>query len=164
MKYIKKFYESKEEDIVKMFNLIMYDIQIYKIPYSYYGNAATRPDFFIYVLDGSISEKDDFKFMQELYHHHKILKDIYNLEFFNINLSTDKEYGTIILYDYVMKNHKYNEKNYLSRIENFYFKSLPNDVNGRVFSDNPKAYSISKGINYSNGSSSNVALFDNIYK
>ena len=144
--------------------MIIDSIEVFKIPYSYYGTATKdRRDFDIYVVSGLKSESDDYKLLQELYHNHEILNEIYNLEFFNISLS--KKYVTIVLYDYVKDpSYNINVKNHLSNIPDSKLP-LPSSVKSRLdFSDSHHGSKrLHKGILKSNGDSSNIALFDRIY-
>jgi len=171
MKYIKKFesdnYEPKDniQGLKEVFNLVLPNPEVFKIPYSYYGSNT---DFYIYVVSGIRSEIDDYKFLQELYHNHQILNDIYNLEFFNITLSKTKTYATIVLYDFIKDpNYNKNVKNYISPDIIESKLPLPSNVKDRL---KPamlkKGYSnyLSKGILYSNGDSGNLSLFDWIYE
>lgn len=176
MKYLKIYedFNNKEKELEDMFNLVIGDVEVYKIPYSYYGTATKeRRDFDIYVLSGTKQESDDHKLVQELYHNHEILNELLNLEFFHISLS--KEYATIVLYDYVSsfnvtKNLRYANKNHLSSIYTSKLP-LPQNIKRRLeftktssrLSVRPDGDYLNRGIDWSDGHSSNIALFDRIY-
>ncbi len=167
MKYLKKFNESIdiENDLKSIFSLVILNPDVYKLPFGHYSSI----DFNIYIISGDRSEKDDHKFIQELYHQHKILNQVYNLEFFHIS-ANDKDTATIVLYDYIMDlSYNTNVKNYLSKITELKLKTvLPEVVMSRLDSalHGPNNYNriLSKGIDYSNGNSSNLSLFDWIYE
>ena len=172
MKYIKKFeasvWEPKDniQGLKEIFNLVLPDPEVFKIPYSYRNSKS--PDFYIYVVSGVRSERDDHKFLQELYHNHEILNDIYNLEFYNITLSKNKTYATIVLYDYIMDpNYNKNVKNYISSDIIEGKLPLPSNIKERLKTGmlyKNHSYYLTKGILYSNGNSGNMSLFDWIYE
>lgn len=159
------------EDLKHLFNLVLSNPEVFKIPYSYRNPNGKIPDFYIYVVSGVKIERDDHKFIQELYNNHQILNDIYNLEFFSISLSKVK-YATIVLYDYLVdpnsKNRsKYENLNYLNKLRDSDLK-LPSNVKSRLDSSMTSTSSytkhLSKGIKYSDGGGSNLALFDWVYE
>jgi hypothetical protein len=172
MKYIKKFetntWEPKDniQGLKEMFNLVLPNPEVFKIPYSYRDSKYT--DFNIYVVSGVRCERDDHKFLQELYHNNEILNEIYNLEFFNITLSKTKTHATIVLYDYINNpNYNKNFKNYISH--NIIESKLPLPSNikerlkpGMLYKNN--SYYLTKGILYSNGNSGNLNLYSWIYE
>ena len=172
MKYIKKFEsdtwvpKDNIQGLKEVFNLVLPNPEVFKIPYSYRDYKI--PDFDIYVVSGVRSERDDHKFLQELYHNNEILNEIYNLEFFNITLSETKTYATIVLYDYI-RNPNYN-KNFKNYIPHDIIESkltLPSNIKQRLEPAMVKqGYSnyLTKGILYSNGNSSNLSLFNWIYE
>jgi hypothetical protein len=176
MKYLKIYedFNNKEKELEDMFNLVMGNTEVYKIPYSYYGTATKeRRDFDIYVVSGTKQESDDHKLVQELYHNHEILNELLNLEFFHISLS--KKYATVVLYDYVSsfnvtKNLRYANKNHLSSIYTSKLP-LPQNIKSRLkFTKTssrllvrPDGDYLNRGIDWSDGHSSNIALFDRIY-
>jgi len=155
--------------------MVMGNVKIYELPYAHYGDPSKNPDFNIYIIIGDRSENDDHKLLQEIYHNHKILNEVYNLEFFHIGLT--KNEVIITLKDYKNefygnneRTYKYKQENYLSSIKERFLKdNLPSDVFNKVkpylgsfsFRDNKF---LSKGIDYSNGNSSNLSLFDWKYK
>jgi len=170
MKYLKIYedFNNKEKELETMFGLVMGNTEVYKIPYSYYGTATKeRRDFDIYVVSGLRNESDDHKLVQELYHNHEILNELLNLEFFHIGLS--KKYATIVLYDYVSSFDK-NNKNHLSSIYTGKIP-LPSSIKSRLkftetrsrLSVRPDGDYLHRGIDFSDGHSSNIALFDRIY-
>lgn len=169
MRYLKIYedFNNKEKELETMFSLVMGNTEVYKIPYSYYGEATKeRRDFDIYVVSGTKQESDDYKIIQELYHNHKILNELLNLELFYINLT---KYVTIVLYDYVSSFDK-NNKNHLSSI---YTSKLPipSHIKSRLkfskttsrLSVRPDGDYLNKVIDWSDGRSSNIALFNHIY-
>ena len=171
MKYLKIYedFNNKEKELETMFSLVMGNTEVYKIPYSYYGTATKeRRDFDIYVVSGIRNESNDHKLVQELYHNHKILNEVFNLEFFHIGLS--KKYATVVLYDYVSSFDK-NNKNHLSSIYTSKLP-LPSNVKSRLkftktssrLSVRPDGDYLNRGIDFSDGSSSNIALHDWIYQ
>jgi hypothetical protein len=173
MRYLKIYenFNNKEKELEDMFNLVIDNTEVYKIPYSYYGTATKeRRDFDIYVVSGLRSEKNDHKLVQELYHNHTILNELLNLEFFHIRLT--KKCVTIVLYDYVSsfnthKTLKYADKNYISEIRDSKL-TLPSHIKSRLkfhkhFSRLKSGDFLFKGIDWSDGHSSNIALFDWIY-
>ena len=158
------------QGLKELFNLVLPEPEVFKIPYSYHNSK--NPDFYIYVVSGVRSEKDDHKFVQELYSNHKIINQIYNLEFFNITLSRTKKYATIVLYDYLVdpnaKNRSKSEnENYLQKIKESELP-LPSNVKDRIKPSMIETSSytrhLSKGIDYSDGGGSNLALFDWVYE
>jgi hypothetical protein len=170
MKYLKIYedFNNKEKELETMFSLVMGNTEVYKISYSYYGTATKeRRDFDIYVVSGVRNESNDHKLVQELYHNHKILNEVFNLEFFHIGLS--KKYATVVLYDYVSSFDK-NNKNHLSSIYTSKLP-LPSNVKSRLkFTETSSRLSVrrdgdylNRGIDFSDGSSSNIALHDWIY-
>jgi hypothetical protein len=173
LKYLKIYEDySKEKELKAIFNMIIDSIEVFKIPYSYYGTATKdRRDFDIYVVSGLKSESDDYKLLQELYHNHEILNEIYNLEFFNISLS--KKYVTIVLYDYLIDTKKTSFKGNQNYLSSIYTRKLPlpSPVKGRLkFTKTssrllvrPNGDYLNPGIDWSDGHSSNIALFDRIY-
>ena len=177
MKHIKSYtklfesedFNNKEKELETMFGLVIGNTEVYKIPYSYYGTATKeRRDFDIYVISGLRNESDDHKLVQELYHNHEILNELLNLEFFHIGLS--KKYATIVLYDYVSSFDK-NNKNHLSSIYTSKLP-LPTSIKSRLkftktssrLSVRPDGDYLNRGIDFSDGSSSNIALHDWIYQ
>jgi hypothetical protein len=170
MRYLKVYedFNNKEKELETMFGLVMGNTEVYRIPYSYYGEATKeRRDFDIYVVSGTKQESDDYKLVQELYHNHEILNELLNLEFFHINLT--KKYVTVVLYDYVSSFDK-NNKNHLSSIYTSKLP-LPSHIKSRLkfskttsrLSVRPDGDYLNRGIDWSNGNSSNIALFDHIY-
>jgi hypothetical protein len=170
MRYLKIYedFNNKEKELETMFGLVMGNTEVYRIPYSYYGEATKeRRDFDIYVVSGTKQESDDYKLVQELYHNHEILNELLNLEFFHINLT--KKYVTVVLYDYVSSFDK-NNKNHLSSIYTSKLP-LPSNIKSRLkfskttsrLSVRPDGDYLNRGIDWSNGNSSNIALFDHIY-
>lgn len=162
------------QGLKELFNLVLPEPEVFKIPYSYHGNSnvnSKNPDFYIYVVSGVRSEKDDHKFVQELYSNHKIINQIYNLEFFSISLSRTKKYATIVLYDYLVdpnaKNRSKSEnENYLQKIKENELP-LPINVKDRIkqsMIERNYTRHLSKGIYYSDGGGSNLALFDWVYE
>jgi hypothetical protein len=155
-----------EDELISMFNLILPGPELYKLPYSHYGDG-TNVDFNVYIITGLRSERDDHKFLQELYFNHEILKKMYNLEFFHISLTEDGRYATIVLFDHKMNpSYIQNEDNYLQRISEVKLrKVLPDGVINRVklSAKNPYNKELYKGISYSNGNVSNISLSKWIY-
>lgn len=178
MKYIKKFEDKEYEETTKwepkdniqglkeVFNLVLPNPEVFKIPYFHYNSK--NPDFCIYVVSGIRAERDDHKFLQELYHNHQILNDIYNLDFFNITLSSTKTYATIVLYDYIMDpNYNKNIKNYISHDIIESKLPLPSNIKNRLkpamLKKNHSNY-LTKGILYSNGNSGSLILSPWVYE
>ncbi len=177
MKHIKSFrlYENNSDELPDLLNMVVSDAKIYELPYAYYGDPSKNPDFNIYVIIGNRSESDDHKLLQEIYHNHKILNEVYNLELFHIGLT--KNEVIITLKDYKndfygdnKRSYTYKEENYLSKIkESFLRSNLPLDVFMKIkpylgsFSSSDSKF-LSKGIDYSNGNSGNLSLFDWVYK
>lgn len=169
MKYLKRFNENKTvfKDITKdyeyLFSFVMSDnASIYTLPFGHFS----RIDFNIYIIFGNRSELDDFKFLQDLYTNIDILKEMYNLDFFHIKLTKDK--ACLILKEYIMDiDYNKNVENYLRDIPESKLKTvLPVDVMEFLkpeFSSFLKG-GLGKGINYSNGDSGNLSLFDWIYQ
>jgi len=159
MKYL-KLYESFEddsiiEDLKDIFSFLIHDVQIKQIPYSYYSKL--KKDFNIYTIYGdSKNISDDREFLRELYGDHDILKNIYNKEYFYINL---KKYPLIILYDY---KSKYMD-NYLGKLDYSIFRS---SIPVKIFNVliKPYTHELTPGIDYSDGSSGNLSLFPWIYE
>lgn len=153
MRYLKVYEDFNSNDELKdIFSLVISNVEVYEIPYSYYGSSK---DFNIYVITGSRIESDDHKLVQELYHNHTILNKLYNLEFFYISLTNNS--ATIVLYEYL---NKFDDKNYLRKIPSSLFK-------GKVKTKLEDGFSLGvlrKGIDWSNGDSSNLALFDWVYE
>jgi hypothetical protein len=145
------------------------------MPYAHYGDPLTHPDFNIYVIIGNRFEMDDHKLLQELYHNHKILNEVYNLEFFHITLTKSEVIITLKdfkneFYGNNERTYKYKEENYLSSIkQSFLQKYLPIEIFNKVkpylgnFSSQTSKF-LRKGIDYTNGDGSNLSLFDWKYK
>lgn len=167
MKYLKIYedFNNKEKELETMFGLVMGNTEVYKVPYSYYGEATKeRRDFDIYVVSGIKLESDDYKVVQELYHNHEILNNLLNLEFFHIKLT--KEYVTIVLYDLTSSFDK-NNKNHLTTIPESKLP-LPQNIKRRLkFSKSISLFrsgnDLYRHIEFSDGRTSNIALFDWIY-
>jgi hypothetical protein len=93
------------------------------------------------------------------------------LEFFNISLS--KKYVTIVLYDYLIDTKKTSFKGNQNYLSSIYTRKLPlpSPVKGRLkFTKTssrllvrPNGDYLNPGIDWSDGHSSNIALFDRIY-
>ena len=152
MKHLKIYEDFNNLDLKELFNLVLSNIEVIEIPYSYMGSVK---DFNIYVITGNKLESDDGKLVQDLYLNHKILNNLYNLEFFYIKL-TDSV-ATIVLFDYLSKH---NDKNHLSRIPYNLFKGLAKER----LKDSFSFYLLHKGIDWSDGSSSNLGLYDWVYE
>lgn len=171
MKHLKKYNESKEKTVFKdivndyedLFSYVMSDdAAIYTLPFGHYS----RIDFNIYIIFGHRGERDDFKFLQDLYTNIDILKQMYNLDFFHIKLTKDE--ACLILKEYIMDiDYNKNVENYLRDIPASKLKAvLPNNVMEFLkpeFSEFHKG-GLGKGIEYSNGDSGNLSLFDWIYQ
>lgn len=179
MKYINsyKLFENDAfesvEDVPSMFNLIT-DAKIVTIPYLYQRSLhRTDTGFNIHVLygdrviRGSVDKKErphlpyagpepDYKTLQEIYHNVDILKKIYNVAIYAIFLTETK---VVVIF----KDHfsKFDMVHYLYKIPYSNFQILPIEVKDII---NPSKKSdwetYSGGIEYSDGSSSNLALFD----
>lgn len=149
-----------ETELKSIFNLVLENAEIYKLPYGHYSSI----DFNIYIIHGDKNESDH-NFLQEMYNYHGILNHIYNLNFFHITM-TDKV-ATIVLYDFIMDpSYNKNYENYLSSINKFKLqKAVPDNVyRNLIFNkdgvDTSYRNSLTKGIDYSNGDGSNLSLFD----
>lgn len=171
MKHLKKYNESKEKTVFKnivndyedLFSYVMSDnSEIYTLPFGHYS----RIDFNIYIIFGNRGERDDFKFLQDLYTNIDILKQMYNLDFFHIKLTKDE--ACIILKEYIMDiDYNKNVENYLRDIPASKLKVvLPNNVMEFLKPEFSEFYKggLGKGINYSNGDSGNLSLFDWVYQ
>jgi hypothetical protein len=162
-RYVNSF---DDDDLKSMFNLVLPEPELYKIPYSHYGDG-TNVDFNLYIITGLRSERNDHKFLQELYFNNDILNKMYNLEFFYISLTRDSRYATIVLFDHKMDpSYNKNVDNYLSSISELKLKKvLPDDVMNRIKLSVKSPYNkeLNRGIDYSNGNGSNLSLFKWIY-
>jgi len=152
MRYLKLYENFNNKDLNELFSLVISDSEFFEIPYSYHGSIK---NFNIYVVTGSRIESNEHNLVQELYNNHEILKNIYNLDFFHIKLTQD--FVTIVLFDYLSK-HK--DTNYLRKIPTNLFKGLVRDR----LQDSFSSYFLHRGIDWSNGHSSNLSLFDWIYE
>lgn len=161
MKYLKlyeSFDNSDMKDLEDIFSLVIHDVQIEKIPY-YYFNSDCKPDFYIYIIYGYLKNiLSDREFLRELYGFNDILKNVYNKEYYYINL---KRYPIIVLYDYLYSD----KKNYIN-FKKYFFKNI--DKKTKIPSEISyilnKNEDLGRGIDYSDGSSSNLSLFDWIYE
>ena len=171
MKYLKKFNESETKTVFKdivndyedLFSYVMSDnSEIYTLPFGHYS----RIDFNIYIIFGNRSERDDFKFLQDLSTNIDILKQMYNLDFFHIKLTKDE--SCIILKEYIMNiDYNKNVENYLRDIPASKLKTvLPNNVMEFLKPEFSEFYKggLGKGIDYSNGDSGNLSLLDWVYQ
>jgi hypothetical protein len=164
------------ENIPAMFNLIT-DAKIVTIPYLWKKNLyRTDTGFNIHVLygdrmiKGSIDKKErphlpyagpetDYKTLQEIYQNVDILKKIYNVAIYAIFLTETKV--VVIFKDYFSK---FDMVNYIYKIPYSNFQTLPIEIKDII---NPSKKSdwetYSGGIEYTDGSSSNLSLFDWLY-
>jgi len=161
MKHLKRFNESdNSNEFADSLNMIIDNINVVKIPYGYYSGF----DFNLFVVYGERIEDDDFKFLKELYCYHEILQKIYNLDFYHIDLSTSK----IIITFHEIRN-KFNDLNYIRRIKSNLLKdNLPTEIfnilDKRISKSGFGSHSLLRGIEYKNGDSGNISLFDWKYK
>jgi len=148
--------------------MCMSNIEIYKLPYVYYGGGF---DFNVYVIYGNRMESNDHEFLKDLYQNHEILRNVYNLDFYHISLTKDE--AIITIKEYKEPNRGCsgfsNRVFYLGEIKDgFLERNLPTTLFNKLkpslgsisSSFNKKLYS---GINYQNGNSGNLSLFDWIY-
>lgn len=148
-----------ENELKSIFNLVLDYTEIYKLPYGHYSSI----DFNIYIIHGRKNVSDE-AFLQEMYNYHGILNHMYNLNFFHIKM-TDKD-AIIVLYDFIMNpSYNSNEENYLSGINKYKLqKAVPENIYNDLIFRNGRDISyrncLTKGIDYSNGDSSNLSLFD----
>ena len=187
MKYIKPYriFESEEEfedidGIKSLFNLIN-NVEIFTIPYyfkpTWYGGREDT-GFNIHVLYGSravTGDNDkkqmkntnhyhqDFTTVQEIYHNDNILKKIYNLDVYKIVLTENKV--AIIFKDHHVVGQR-ETRAYVIPYGNL--KSLPDYVKDVLSEDNLGSHfhhknAFSSGIRHSDGSTSNLSLFDWMY-
>ena len=169
MKYIKSFrlYESSVIDFPYVFNMVATDIKVYTLPYYMYGNGSNKkvkPDFNIYVLCGSRVSDDDNTTLREVYHNHGILNEVNNVEIFTIILT--KAEIIMVMYDYKWEIGYTKSENYLGGIPGSLLHKLPPElfdkIKGRITSASNSRFGsrLSRGIEYSDGYSSNLCLFD----
>jgi hypothetical protein len=153
MRYLKsyKIFESIDESN-DLFGSLLINIQSYSFPYDRDNKIN------IYVIHGERIEHSDHHFLKELYYYRSICNEVYNKEYFYIDM--DESTATIVLFDYKGRF----GINYMKYIRSSYFiGKLPSKINqilDKASSDWRGFSALQSGINYKNGDSSNLALFD----
>ena len=162
MKYLKeyKLFESKyDEEILDIFNNICINTQTSSFEFRH-GTDNT-----IHIVWGERIEFDDHQLLKNLYDYREILNKMYNMEYFYIYMN--ESLVIVVLHDLMVPSH--NMKSYVPyiRLSRSKMPNVPSNIFGILDNQqsNWRGYSaLQPGIRKTNGDSSNLALFDWIYK
>ena len=161
MRYLKtyKLFESKyDEELLDIFNNIMINTKISSFEF-HRGTDNT-----VHVVWGERIEFDDHQLLKNLYDYREIFKKMYNMDYFYVYM--DEGLVIIVLYDFMQKwgesylPHVRIERSKLPNVPPHIFNIL--DKQQGSWSNHTPA--LRRGIRKTNGDSSNLALFDWIYK